>query len=223
MRKLSERYYGPIANRRMEPRHRPAQGGTDLPQKVVRADARVVEPRWTRLWLAPSYRVGETRYAYALQVLARLFGGTETSRLSRVLVDERKIGLSAWASYSPSSLGLTSFDIGVHPAKSRSLGDVEEAVTGEMKRLLDGGVTAEEVERAQNQLLAAAIYSQDSLASGPRIYGSALSTGGTVADVDAWPQRISAVTPDEVLAAARHVWRDDGAVTALLTPAESSR
>ena len=223
VRKLSERYYGPIANRRMEPRHRPAQGGTDLPQKVVRADARVVEPRWTRLWLAPSYRVGETRYAYALQVLARLFGGTETSRLSRVLVDERKIGLSAWASYSPSSLGLTSFDIGVHPAKSRSLGDVEEAVTGEMKRLLDGGVTAEEVERAQNQLLAAAIYSQDSLASGPRIYGSALSTGGTVADVDAWPQRISAVTPDEVLAAARHVWRDDGAVTALLTPAESSR
>ena len=223
VRKLSERYYGPIANRRMEPRHRPAQGGTDLPQKVVRADARVVEPRWTRLWLAPSYRVGETRYAYALQVLARLFGGTETSRLSRVLVDERKIGLSAWASYSPSSLGLTSFDIGVHPAKSRSLEEVEEAVTAERKKLLDGGVTAEEVERAQNQLLAAAIYSQDSLASGPRIYGSALSTGGTVADVDAWPQRISAVTPDEVLAAARHVWRDDGAVTALLTPAESSR
>ena len=39
---------------------------------------------------------------------------------------------------------------------------------------LDGGVTAEEVERAQNQLLASAIYSQDSLASGPRLYGNAL-------------------------------------------------
>jgi zinc protease len=89
--------------------------------------------------------------------------------------------------------------------------------------LLDGGVTAQEVERAQNQLLAAAIYSQDSLASGPRIYGTALSTGNTVADIDAWPQRISAVTPAEVLAAAQHIWRDDGAVTALLTPAESSR
>ena len=223
VRKLAERYYGPIAKRTIGPRQRPSQGGTDLPQKVIRADARVVEPRWTRLWLAPSYRVGETKYAYALQVLARLFGGTETSRLSRVLVEERKVGLSAWASYGASSLGLTSFDIGVHPAKTRSLGDVEEAVTAEMKKLLEGGVTAEEVERAQNQLLAAAIYSQDSLASGPRIYASALSTGGTVADVDAWPQRIAAVTPDEVVAAARHVWRDDGAVTALLTPAESSR
>ena len=223
VRKLAERHYGPIANRKTEPRLRPSQGGTDLPQKVIRADARVVEPRWSRLWLAPSYKVGETKYAYALQVLARLFGGTETSRLSRVLVDERKVGLSAWASYSPASLGLTSFDIGVHPAKSRSMSDVEEAVTAEMKKLLDGGVTAEEVERAQNQLLAAAIYSQDSLASGPRIYGTALSTGSTIADIDAWPQRISAVTPADVLAAAQHIWRDDGAVTALLTPAESSR
>mgnify|MGYP003584154589 CR=1 FL=1 len=223
VRKLAERYYGPIASRKIEPRLRPSQGGTDLPQKVIRADARVVEPRWSRLWLAPSYRVGETKYAYALQVLARLFGGTETSRLSRVLVEERKTALSAWASYGPSSLGLTSFDIGVHPAKSTSLNAVEEAVTGEMKKLLDGGVTAGEVERAQNQLLAAAIYSQDSLASGPRIYGTALSTGSTMADIDAWPQRISAVTPAEVLDAARHVWRDEGAVTALLTPAEGSR
>jgi zinc protease len=219
VQKLAERYYGPIGSREIGPRLRPSLGGTDLPQKVNRADARVAEPRWSRLWLAPSYRVGETKYAYALQVLARLFGGSETSRLSRVLVQERKIGLSAWASYGPSSLGLTSFDIGVHPAKSRSIEDVEEAVTAEMKKLLDGGVTAEEVERAQNQLLAAAIYSQDSLASGPRIYGTALSTGSTVADVDAWPQRISTVTRDEVVAAARHVWRDDGAVTALLTPA----
>ncbi|WP_425069515.1 M16 family metallopeptidase [Reyranella sp.] len=222
VRELAERYYGPIARREIGPRLRPSQGGTDLPQKVVRADARVAEPRWSRLWLAPSYRVGETKFAYALQVLARLFGGSETSRLSRVLVEERRIGLSAWASYGPSSLGLTSFDIGVHPAKSRSMEDVEQAVTAEMKKLLDGGVTPEEVVRAQNQLLAAAIYSQDSLASGPRIYASALSTGGTVADVDAWPQHISAVTPDEVVAAARHVWRDDGAVTALLTPAARS-
>ena len=65
----------------------------------------------------------------------------------------------------------------------------------QLGKLVDEGVTAEEVERAQNQLLAAAIYSQDSLASGPRTYGATLAIGGTMADIDAWPQRISAVTP----------------------------
>ena len=92
-----------------------------------------------------------------------------------------------------------------------------------MKKLTDGGVTADEVERAQNQLLAAAIYAQDSLASGPRLYAAVLSTGGTMADIDAWPEQIAAVRPADVVAAAQLVWRDSGAVTSLLSPAEGSR
>ncbi len=221
--KLADKHYGPIPSRKVEVRRRPTQGGTDLPQRVSRADARVVEPRWSRDWLAPSYRVGETKYAHALQVLARLFGGTETSRLWRAMVTDNKLALSVGAGYGPASLGLTSFDVAVHPAPSRTVAEIEAAVVLEMKKLVDGGVTVEEVERAQNQLLAAAIYAQDSLASGPRLYGAVLSTGGTVADIDAWPERITAVTPADVVAAAQSVWRDSGAVTSLLTPAEGSR
>jgi zinc protease len=223
VRKLAEKHYGPIPNRKVEARRRPAQGAADLPQRVSRADARVVEPRWSCDWLAPSYRVGETKYAYALQVLARLFGGSETSRLWRALVIDAKLALSASAGYGPTSLGLSSFDVSVHPAPQRTVREIEAAVNLEMKKLIDGGVTANEVERAQNQLLAAAIYAQDSLASGPRLYGAVLSTGGTMADIDAWPERIAAVTPGEVVAAAQSVWRDSGAVISLLTPAEGSR
>jgi zinc protease len=223
VRRLAEKYYGPIPTRRIEPRRRPAEGAADLPQRVMRADARVAEPRWARNYLAPSYHKGETQHAYALQVLARLLGGAETSRLWKDLVVERKIALSAWASYSPLSLGLTSFDLGVHPAAGTPMSDIESAVGGLLGRLVDDGVSAEEVERAQNQLLAGAIYSQDSLQSGPRIYGSVLGVGGTVADIDAWPQRIAAVTPAAVVAAARHVWRPEGLVTSVLTPQEGMR
>jgi zinc protease len=223
VRKLAEKHYGPVAVRKVEPRRRPAEGGFDLPQRVTRADVRVVEPRWSRHYLAPSYHKGETQHAYALQVLARLLGGGETSRLSRALVVDRRLALSAWASYSPTSLGLTSFDLGVQPAAESPLAEVETAVGGQLGKLIDDGVTAEEVERAQNQLLAAAIYAQDSLASGPRLYGAALAVGGTMADIDAWPQRIAAVTPVDVIAAARLVWRPDGLVTAMLMPQTGSR
>lgn len=220
VRRLAEKYYGPIPRRRVEARKRPSTGGTDLPQRVARADARVVEPRWSRDYLAPSYRTGETQYAHALIVLARLFGGSETSRLSRTLVSRDKVALSASAGYGASSLGLSAFEISVLPARGRSVADVESAVDDQMKRLLDGGVTAQEVERVQNQLLAGAIYSQDSLASGPRLYGTVLCTGGTIAEIDDWPNRIAAVKPEDVVAAARHVWREDGQVTSMLTPAE---
>lgn len=220
VRKLAEKHYGPIAMRKIEPRRRPAEGAQDLPQRVTRADARVAEPRWARNYLAPSYHKGDTRHAYALQVLARLLGGAETSRLWRSLVDDRKLALSAWASYSPTSLGLTTFDLGVQPATTTPLSDVENAMGGLLAKLLDEGVTAEEVERSQNQMLAGAIYSQDSLQSGPRIYGSALGVGGTVADIDAWPQRIGAVTPADIIAAARHVWRPENLVISVLMPQE---
>ena len=223
VRKLAEKHYGPVVARKIEPRRRPSEGASDLPQKVTRADARVAEPRWSRDYLAPSYYKGETEHAYALQVLARLLGGGETSRLWKSLVVDRKLALSASAGYSPSSLGLTSFDLGVHPASNVSMAMIETAVSELLDKLVNDGVTADEVERAQNQLLAGAIYSQDSLQSGPRIYGSVLGVGGTIADIDAWPLRIGSVTPATVVAAARHVWRPDGLVTAVLTPQEGMR
>ena len=74
VRKLAEKHYGPIATRKVEPRRRPGEGAPDLPQRVIRADARVAEPRWSRHYLAPSYAKGQTQHAYALQVLAHYPG-----------------------------------------------------------------------------------------------------------------------------------------------------
>ena len=189
----------------------------------MRADARVAEPHWARDYIAPSYRMGETRHAYALQVLARLFGGGETGRLGRTLVLQDKLAMSATAGYTPGALGLSSFGVAVDPGPLRTIAEIEAAVAGEIRKLLDGGVTAQELERAQNRMLAQAIFAQNSMASGPRIYANTMAVGGTTADVEAWPQRISSVTTGQVLEAAQHVWRDDQAVTSLLTPAEGRR
>ena len=124
VRKLAEKYYGPIPSRQVEPRRRPAEGGTDLPQRVdPRRCARrraALEPRFPRAVLP---RAARARHAHALLVLARLFGGSETSRLSRALVADGKIALSASAGYSATSLGLTTFEIarpsGARPQRRR--------------------------------------------------------------------------------------------------------
>ena len=41
-----------------------------------------------------------------------------------------------------------------------------------------------------------------------------------MADVEAWPEHISKVTAEDVIAAARHVLKDTSSVTALLLPAD---
>jgi zinc protease len=74
------------------------------------------------------------------------------------------------------------------------------------------------VEKARKRLRAEAIYARDSLFNPGRVLGAALTTGRSVADVEAWPERIAAVTTNEVLAAARAVLRDEISVTGELLP-----
>ena len=74
---------------------------------------------------------------------------------------------------------------------------------------------------AQRRLRAGAIFARDSLGTGPNIFGRMLATGGSVADVEAWPERIGAVTAEQVDDAAREVFQDNRSVTGLLLPAAS--
>lgn len=71
---------------------------------------------------------------------------------------------------------------------------------------------------AIERLQAEAIFARDSLSTPPRILGNALMTGQTIADVEAWPERIGAVTVEAVNAAARELLSTGDAVTTRLTP-----
>ena len=57
-------------------------------------------------------------------------------------------------------------------------------------------MTADELERSKNRLIADAVYAQDNQSTLARWYGAALTTGGTVEQVQTWPDRIRAVTAD---------------------------
>jgi zinc protease len=68
-------------------------------------------------------------------------------------------------------------------------------------------VRAEDLERVKTQLIAEAIYAQDNQATLARWYGGALTTGLSIEDIRSWPDRIRAVTADQVRDAAQK-WLD---------------
>lgn len=220
VRRLAEKHYGPIARRDVAPRQRSEQTG-ELPRLLVRRDQRVRQPQWGRDFLAPSYRMGETRHAYPLQVAAQILGGSQISRLYRSLVVDKKIAVSASAGYSAGTLGLSSFGFGATPAPQSDIAAVEAAIGAEIDRFLQDGPTENEIVRAKRRLVASTIYARDSLASGPHIFGQAMTTGRTVADVLAWPERIMAVSTAEIRAAAQAAFVPTRAVTSHLLPVET--
>ena len=222
VRDLAERHFGPLPARPLPPRLRLDEPPHQAAVRLEMKSARVAQPSWRRAYLAPSYRAGATEHAYPLQVLAEILGGGEGSRLYRVLVLDKGVALSVDADYGPTSIGLGSFAIHASPKPGVSVGDLEAAIDAELHRLLDQGVDADEVRRAEQRMQAAAIYSEDSLSGPANIIGAALAVGQSLDDVAAWPERIGAVTPAEVMAAARAVLVERNSATGILLPEHTS-
>jgi len=222
LRPLAEKYYGAIARGHEVIRTRPAEPDHRAARRVVLTSPQVGQPSWSRTYIAPSYSTAEGNQAYALQVLADVMGGGTTSRLYRRLVVEQGIAASAGAWYNSSRLDVGTFGVSASPRPGTSPAALEAAVIAELKRIVSAGVTAAEVARVKKSMTASAIYARDSLRAGPNIFGRALTTGQTIADVEAWPERIAAVTVDEVNAAARAVLKETDSVTSVLLRGKES-
>jgi zinc protease len=218
LRPLAERYYGAIPARAVPDRQRVEEPPQQAARTVTLEDPRVRQPSWLRSYLAPSFSSGATEHAYALEVLAEIFGGTSTSRLYRALVIEQKLAATAGAYYQGSSLDLATFRLYASPREGVDLETVEAALDAEVARLAEEPITAAEVERATRRLVAEAVYARDSLAGAVRSFGIALATGRSVEDVESWPERIAAVTAEQVNAAAAYVLDPERSVTGYLLP-----
>lgn len=216
VRPLAEKYYGPIPRAHTPARQRVQEPEQSAPRRVELESAQVGQPQVAIRYLAPSYRTDEDGAAYALEVLSEVLGGGPTSRLYRALVVEQAVAASAGSWYSPERWDTTNFGFYITPRPGVDIDKAEDALRAEIEALLKDGVNAEEVEDAKERLRANAVYARDSVFNAPRIFGRALTTGQSVADVEAWPERIAEVTPEEVEKAARQVLRPNRSVTSVL-------
>jgi zinc protease len=219
LRPLAEKYYGAIPAQPVPERERVMEPPQEAPRRVELSDPRVQQPSWVRSYLAPSFTTGATEHAYALEVLAEIVGGTSTSRLYRSLVIGQKLATSAGAYYRGAALDLATLRVYASPRPGVSLAELETAVDAELGRLRTEPITDAEVARATQRLVAEATYARDSLGTAVRSFGIALATGQTVEDVEAWPERIEAVTAEQVNAAAAQVFAPERSATGLLSPA----
>jgi len=214
----AEKYFGPLARAATPPRGRPQEPPQRAARRVIFKDARVSQPDWRRGYLAPTRSAGERQHAIPLSLFADLLGGGTTSRLYRELVVERKLAASAGAYYSSTGLDLGSFMLYGTPSPGVTLEKLETAMDEVVAAALKEGFKQDALERSRTGLLAAAIYARDNLFTSPRIFGDALTSGLGVAEVEAWPDDVRAVTMEQVMAAGRAVLDIRRSVTGLLLP-----
>ena len=205
VRKLAEQHFGPIAAQPSIPprRVRPQEPVPAAPRTVTLADPNVQQPVLKRYYLVPSAVTASPEQSPALEVLAQILGGGSNSDLYRALVVDQGLAVNTYAGYQGTAIDPTQFTIFATPRPGIDFAKVERGIDDVIARLKEKTVSAEDLERAKTQLVAQAVYAQDSQAVLARWYGAALTVGLTVDDLRAWPDRVRAVTAAQVQEAAR--------------------
>jgi zinc protease len=217
---LAKQTYGVIPARGEAPRReRRLEPPARSHRRVELSDPKVEQPNVQRSWVVPSYGTASGREAFALDVLAQLLGGGQTSRLYRRLVSEKAVAVSAGAWYMGTAVDATRFALYAVPREGVALADLEREIEAVIAGLAGGDIPAAELDRVKTRLVADMVYAQDSQASMARMYGAALAVGGRIEDVTRWPDEIEAVTAEDVAAAARAWLSVNRAVTGYLMKA----
>jgi zinc protease len=209
VRPMVERTFGAVAAQPAIParRLRPQEPEPVAPRTVTLSDPRVEQPSVKRYYLVPSANTAAAGESAALDVLAQLMGNGSNSYLYRALVVDRPLAVSASAGYQGTSLDATQFVIAASPKPGVDFAQIEQVFDSVIADVAQNPVRAEDLERVKTQLIAEAIYAQDNQATLARWYGAALTSGLSVEDIRNWPDRIRAVTADQIREAAQK-WLD---------------
>ncbi|MEM1274282.1 MAG: pitrilysin family protein [Pseudomonadota bacterium] len=225
VRALAEQYYGPIEpTPGLGPRVRPAEPPQIADRRVIYEDPTVASPYVSIMRLAPSRNTGDQEEAAALTLLAQILGGGQTSLLTRVLQNEEQSSLFTAAYYNGLTYDDGAFTLVNVPVPGISLEEAEADLERMIARFFEDGIDPVQFERVKFLYAASEIYAADNASGLARRYGTALTSGLTVADVQAWPDVIAATTIEDVMAAAERLFYDTHTVTGYLTtPTEATQ
>ncbi len=215
---LAQEHFGPIEARTLpqrKPQEEPAQRG--IRRIAVKAPAELP-------YLAMAYRVPVLRdidsdwEPYALSVLSAVLDGYEGARLPRTLVREQQVAQSIGSSYESFRRGPGLFIISGAPSANRGAADLEAAWRAELRRLVNEGVSEQELARVKAQLMASQVYQQDSVFAQANQIGRYDALGLPPDTAERFMRRIQEVNQEQLREVARRYLVDDGLTVAVLEP-----
>jgi zinc protease len=155
--------------------------------------------------------------APALGVLGQILGSGQSSRLHLRLVRGEQAAIQATGGSTPRlGPGLVQFILVANQGVEAET--LLELLDDEIERLLEEGVTPEEVERARNQVRAGTIFGRQTVMGRAEALQSANHFHGTPDAIVTLVEAVEAVTADDVLRVAREYLTPDNRAVVVTRP-----
>jgi zinc protease len=100
---------------------------------------------------------------FALDILAYVLGGGQSSRLHQRIVYEKQLASYASADYSGVHVDPYLFGVSAAPLPGKTAAEVEQALYAEIERIQREPITDRELQKAKNQIESEFIFAQDSV------------------------------------------------------------
>ncbi len=215
---LAEKYFGAIPRKATPPRKpqdEPSQLG--LKRLTVKVPAELP-------YVLMAYRVprlekpAEDWEPYAFDMLESVLSGNSAARLPQTLVKTDRMAASASASYDGVNRGPAFFYLSGAPVSGRTAAEIEQGLRREVRRVVEEGVTEEELNRVKAQAVASKVYARDSMFYQARQIGWMEMVGFSYKDLDLFIEKLQKVTAEQVREVARKYLIDDHLTVAYLDP-----
>jgi zinc protease len=216
--RLARRYFGPVARRPL-PQRRPQNEALPLGARriTVKAPARV--PFLAIAWPAPSLRdLDHDWEPYALELLAGVLSGGDTSRFASTLVRGDQVAVSADAGYDDLRRGPGMFSIEATPTEGKGLDLLEQALLREIRRVQEQGVSTEELERVKADVISERVFGRDSVFFQAMQIGTFDTLGLPWQGPERVPEHLQGVTAAQIQDVARRYLQVDRSTLAILDP-----
>ena len=152
---------------------------------------------------APGIPRGDDR-RFALRILDTILGGSTSSRLFQEVREKRGLAYSVYSYTSHyADTGQVAVYVGTRPD---NVAEAFEVIGVELRRLIEDGVTQEELERARENVKGRTVLSMESTSTRMNRLGSSILMGVPLLTVDEVLAAFDAVTLDDVTDLARELW-----------------
>lgn len=167
---------------------------------------------------APKFE--DNKEAYALDVLAVILGGSNSSILNTELKEKKQLVNSISASYSQyMDDGLFIISSTYKPAK---ISLVEKEIFDEIQKIKQGSITKEDIQKAKNMIKTSTYYSRESAANIANELGFFTLYFNTPKMYDKYLKRIDRVSVKDVVNAANKYLLKEQSATSTVMPEKTS-
>lgn len=220
---LAKKHFGPIPARPVDRPPAPAEPPqTEARRLDVRIPAQV--PYLLMGFHAPILQPPgaatkqEPWEPYALAVLAGVLDGGDSARFETELVRAKKIAARIGTDYRSIARAPVMMLFSGTPTADHTVADLEQALNAQLERVQREPVSAAELARVKAQVIAGEVYERDSMFNAAYEIGDLAMAGLDLDLIDERVERLSAVTPEQIMAVARKYYGPNKLTVAVLHP-----